>query len=67
MKDLFKKKSSGHCERLGAGAVSRLCAQPLWCELYDMRDKKKIKQEELFALETRVARGLSSRDIAMFK
>jgi len=25
----------------GAGAISRLCAQLLWCELYDMRDTKK--------------------------
>jgi len=23
---------------LGAGAVSRLCAQLVWCDLYDMRD-----------------------------
>jgi len=33
--------SSGYCSHFGAGAVSRLCALLLWCELYDMRDKQK--------------------------
>ena len=26
-------------QRLGAGAVSRLCAQLLWCGMYEMRDE----------------------------
>jgi len=25
----------------GAGAILELCAQLVWCELYDMKDKKK--------------------------
>jgi len=35
--------SSAHYEHLGAGAVSRLGTQFVWCELYDMRDVPKTK------------------------
>jgi len=38
--------------RLSAGAVLPLCAKPLWCELYDIKDEKKIRKNDTFLFST---------------
>jgi len=38
---LFIKQKKHALAPFGASAIVRPCAQLLWCELYDMKDKKK--------------------------